>query len=469
MIFNFDNTYTKLDEAFYSFVEIQSGEHPQILLLNQKLLRDLDIQNSDDLVDYLSGKKLLEKPYAMAYAGHQFGHFTMLGDGRAALLGEHLTSQNERFDIQLKGSGLTPYSRGGDGKAAAGSMLREYVFCNALDNLGIKSSRALAVILNDTSVYRDYPKAGAMLVRVMQSHVRVGTFEYAAQFLDTLQLQSLADYVIARHYDALDGATDKYVKFFEAVMQRQIDMVVDWMRVGFVHGVMNTDNMSITGETFDYGPCAFMNYYDLGATFSSIDRDGRYSFGNQKHILHWNLARLAQSLLPLVATDQEKAIAVMNAILSRFESEFDVKFYAMMRKKLGFKPTDSTHDKLIDRLLEWLGSSRADYTNTFLALSDELSYQDDYFKNPVFLEIKKELSDTNPSKTLMQQNNPHYIPRNYIVEEAIEQYEQSGSLEKIERLLEVMQNPYQSNSAFTDYQKPPSQKFEKEYTTFCNT
>ena len=470
MAFNFDTTYTQLGEDFYSYVKPDFGKNPQILLLNDELLQKLDIAKSDWLVDYLSAKKLQAKPYAMAYAGHQFGYFTMLGDGRAAVLGEHITKKNERYDIQLKGSGITPYSRGGDGKAAAVSMVREYIYCNSMDKLGVKTSRALAVITTDTKVYREYLKPAAILVRVMQSHIRVGTFEYAANFLDTNALQSLANYTINRHYNWIETQNERrYIQFFEAVMEAQIDMVINWLRVGFVHGVMNTDNMSITGETFDYGPCAIMNFYDPNATFSSRDKNSRYSFGNQKKILHWNLARFAQSLLPLINEDKQKAAFKMNEILVEFEKIFDEKFYDMMSKKLGIYATDSVHHEMIDRVLHWLEKTGADYTNTFLALMEKLNMQDTTYDDLEFLEIKNALHALGQDTKLMSQNNPTFIPRNYIVEEAIEEYERTASLQKVEKLLEVMQNPYEDNIEFQAYQKPPSKKFEEEYATFCNT
>lgn len=467
MAFHFDTTYTRLGEGFYSFVTPKPVKNPQILLLNTDLMQKLGIKESADLVEYFSAQKLLEKPLAMAYAGHQFGYFTMLGDGRAALLGEHLTSKDERYDIALKGLGITPYSRGGDGKATVSSMLREYLFCSSLHTLGIKSSQALAVVLTNKKVYREKSEPGALLVRVMQSHVRIGTFEYASNYLNDKELQRLSDYVIARHYSyVLDKSGNKYLYFFEAVMENLIDMVVNWLRVGFVHGVMNTDNMSITGETFDYGPCAFMNFYDLQATFSSIDRGSRYSFGNQKGILHWNLARFAQTLLPLVGADQMQAVETMNEILKDFENRFDAKFYAMMHEKLGIAPYHRD-DALVDELLEWLQTSKADYTNTFLALIDE--YEDSVYKDTEFVAFKQKLAKIGLDKTLMKRNNPYFIPRNYLVEEAIDEYDKKGSLEKIKKLLAVMENPYKDNIAYKDYQKPPSNEFDKEYTTFCNT
>lgn len=467
MAFNFDNTYPMLGKDFFSFVTPEAIKNPKLLLLNEELLTKLDIKNSDDLVEYLSANKLLAKPLAMAYAGHQFGYFTMLGDGRAALLGEQLTSKNERYDIQLKGSGITPYSRGGDGKATTKSMLREYIFCTALHNLNVKTSQALAVILTNQRAYREKLEPAALLVRVMRSHVRIGTFEYVSNYLNDEDLKRLSDYVIKRNYShLLEKNGNLYVNFFEAVMDNLMNMVINWLRIGFVHGVMNTDNMSITGETFDYGPCAFMNFYDLKATFSSIDRESRYCFGNQKEILHWNLARFAQTLLPLIDTNHQKAVDTMNTILGDFENRFDAKFYAMMNKKLGID-SKIPQNLIIDELLKWLEISHADYTNTFLALIDE--YEDSVYQDANFLAIKQKLAKIGLDKTLMQQNNPYFIPRNYLVEEAIDEYAQNGSLEKIKKLLEVMENPYTDNVTYKDYQKPPSQEFDKEYTTFCNT
>ena len=469
MIFNFDNTYAELSSKLYTEIIPEKIQNPQLLILNKKLLEELNIKMSDDITEYLCANKLTANPIAMAYAGHQFGHFTMLGDGRAILLGEQITGKNERFDIQLKGSGITPYSRGGDGKAAAGSMLREYLYSADLDGLNIKTSKSLAVILTNEKVQRERIEEGALLVRVMQSHIRIGTFEFISSYHEEEDLALFADYVINRHYKYIfEKSGNRYINFFEAVMDNLIDMVVEWLRVGFIHGVMNTDNMSITGETFDYGPCAFMNSYDLKTTFSSIDRDERYSFGNQRSILKWNLARFAEALLPVISKDQYRSDDKLNEIFMLFDDKFNVKFYAMMRNKLGIS-SELESNELIDDFLKWLEISKADYTNTFIALMDEDAVPDKIYKTADFLELKNRLSAAGLNKELMNQSNPYFILRNYKAEEAIEDYRENKSLGKINTLLDILKNPYENNLQYKYYQHPPEPDYDERYKTFCNT
>jgi len=469
MIFNFDNTYAKLGSKFYSEIIPEKIRNPQLLILNNELLKELNIEMSDDITEYLCANKLTASPIAMAYAGHQFGHFTMLGDGRAILLGEQITGTNERFDIQLKGSGITPYSRGGDGKAAAGSMLREYLYSAALDGLEIKTSRSLAVILTDEKVYREKIEDGALLVRVMESHIRIGTFEFIRYYHDEEDLALFTDYVINRHYKEILGKNgNRYINFYEAVMDNLIDMVVNWLRTGFIHGVMNTDNMSITGETFDYGPCAFINSYDLNTTFSSIDKWGRYSFGSQGGILKWNMARFAEALLPVISEDQYNSAEKLNEVFMLFDEKFDLKFYAMMKNKLGISP-ELEGRELVNEFLEWLKASRADYTSSFIALTDEDAVHDKIFKTAEFLDLKNRLSGAGLDKELMKHSNPYFILRNYKAEEAIEEYRQTGSLHKIHTLLDILKNPYENNLKYKDYQLPPEPDYDRRYKTFCNT
>jgi len=469
MIFNFDNTYVKLNNKFYSEIDPEKIKNPRLLILKSELLEELNIQNTEDITEYLCANKLTAKPIAMAYAGHQFGHFTMLGDGRAILLGEQITGRNERFDIQLKGSGITPYSRGGDGKAAAGSMLREYLYSAAIDALNIKTSRSLAVILTNDKVQRERIEEGALLVRVMQSHIRIGTFEFISYYHGEEDLAHFADYAINRHYkDIPEKSGNRYINFFEAVMDNLIEMVIDWLRVGFIHGVMNTDNMSITGETFDYGPCSFMNSYDLKTTFSSIDRDGRYSFGNQRDILKWNMVRFAQALLPIISKDKDQSVNELNKVLTLFDDKFNVKFYSMMKKKLGIS-RELENNELIDEFLKWLEISKADYTNTFIALMDEEAVADKIYKTAEFLELKNKLSAAGLNKELMEQSNPYFILRNYQAEEAIDEYRANKSLDKINILLDILKNPYENNLEYKDYQQPPKPDYDNRYKTFCNT
>jgi uncharacterized protein YdiU (UPF0061 family) len=438
--------------------------NPDILLLNQALSDDLGI-DSEELTDQiLSGQELLEEPIAQAYAGHQFGSFTVLGDGRAMILGEHVHDSN-RYDIQLKGSGRTPYSGRGDGKATVSSMLREYLYSFAMHNLRINTSRSLAVVETDESVKRRQTEPGAILVRVMSSHIRYGTFQYVASRAPG-ELEAFTDYVIDRHYPHLNNSDGKYIEFFDEVMRASVEMVVDWLRVGFIHGVMNTDNMSIDGETFDYGPCAFMNYYDEDAVFSSIDKDGRYAFGNQRKMLKWNLERFAESLEPL-CSDSTVTFDEIEAKLDTFEDVFDSKFYAMMRRKLGI--TTDGEQAIIDEFLEWLRKAGPDYTNTFIELKNPGSFDDPIYSSDGFKQIRNKVAQVGLDEQLMKRTNPRYIPRNYMVEEALTEYIKNEDLSKFEALLDVLKNPYESKEAISQFQQPPPKEFDAEYTTYCNT
>ena len=464
MPLSLDTTYKDLDSRLYSRAKPRDIDNPAVLLLNEDLCDDLGL-NKDDLNSrILSGQELLEDPIAQAYAGHQFGSFTVLGDGRAMILGEHVYD-GDRYDIQLKGSGRTPYSRRGDGNATVSSMLREYLYSYAMHNLNIKTSRSLAVVETNGAVTRRRTEPGAILVRVMNSHIRYGTFQYvAAQAPD--ELQRFTDYVIDRHYPQLNAKDRTYIAFFDAVMQSSIEMVVDWLRVGFLHGVMNTDNMSIDGETFDYGPCAFMNYYDEEAVFSSIDKHGRYAFGNQRPILQWNLARFAEALQPL-CTQSALTSDELEVKLDEFEDRFDAQYYTMMRKKLGIN--SNGEEELVDEFLEWLRESNADYTNTFLELETPGTFDDPVFATAEFEQLRDTLAAVGLDEELMQEANPRYIPRNYLVEEALDQYLETGDLSKFKGLLTVLENPYTSKNMDSQFQQPPPREFDAEYTTYCNT
>lgn len=464
MSLSFDTTYKDLDSNLYSRVTPEDINNPEILLLNEDLCDGLGLNKEDLNSQILSGQKLLEEPIAQAYAGHQFGSYTVLGDGRAMILGEHV-HDGSRYDIQLKGSGRTPYSGRGDGNATVSSMLREYIYSYAMQNLGIKTSRSLAVIETDESVQRRRTEPGAILVRVMRSHIRYGTFQYVASQASE-ELEEFTDYVIDRHYPHLNNKDKKYADFFDEVMRSSIDMVVDWMRVGFIHGVMNTDNMSIDGETFDYGPCTFMNYYDEDAVFSSVDKRGRYSFGNQKPILKWNLGRFAESLKQLFQ-ESSHAFDELEAKLDNFEEMFDAKYYSMMRKKLGIK--SDGEEAIVDAFLDWLRESRADYTNTFIELETPGSFDDPVYSSEDFKYIRNELSGIGLDRKMMKKTNPRYIPRNYLIEEALNEYLEKENLSKFKDLLNVLKNPYESKDANSQFQQPPSEKFDSEYTTYCNT
>jgi uncharacterized protein YdiU (UPF0061 family) len=464
MAFSFDTTYKDLDSNLYSRVTPKSIANPEVLLLNDGLCADLGLNTAELNATILAGQDLLEEPIAQAYAGHQYGRFTVLGDGRAMILGEHVHDSN-RYDIQLKGSGRTPYSRRGDGNATVSSMLREYLYSYAMQNLNIKTSRSLAVVETDEPVERRRTEPGAILVRVMNSHIRYGTFQcVAGQASD--ELQRFTDYVIDRHYPKLNENDRTYLEFFDAVMQSSIEMVVDWLRVGFVHGVMNTDNMSVDGETFDYGPCAFMNYYDEKTVFSSIDEQGRYAFGNQRPILRWNLERFAEALQPL-CTQSALTYDELKVKLNEFEDRFDAQYYTMMRKKLGINSDGA--EELVDEFLEWLRKSNADYTNTFLELETPGTFDDPVLATAEFEQLRDKLAAVGLDEELMQEANPRYIPRNYLVEEALDEYLETGDLSKFKGLLTVLENPYTSKDMGSQFQQPPPREFDAEYTTYCNT
>ena len=464
MAFSFDTSYKELDPTLYAGVTPKDIDDPETLLFNETLCDDLGIDAAAATGQILSGQELLEEPIAQAYAGHQYGSFTVLGDGRAMILGEHVHDGN-RYDIQLKGAGRTPYSGSGDGKATVSSMLREYLYSVAMHNLGIKTSRSLAVVETDETVQRRQTEPGAILVRVMNSHIRYGTFQYVASRAPD-ELGAFTEYVIDRHYPQLTDSDAKYVEFFDAVMRASVAMVVDWLRVGFIHGVMNTDNMSIDGETFDYGPCAFMNYYDEDAVFSSIDKHGRYAFGNQRNILQWNLERFAEALQPL-CTDSSITFDEIEARLNDFDAIFEREYYTMMRQKLGI-PADEA-EEIVDAFLDWLRSSGADYTNTFLELENPGSFDDPVYETAAFEEIREQVAQVGLDEELMQQANPRYIPRNYLVEDALTQYVEDRDLSRFRALLNVLQHPYEANEATVRFQQPPPEAFDAEYTTYCNT
>ena len=464
MAFSFDTSYKNLPSDLYSGATPESITSPEVLILNAGLCADLGLDTAELDAELLAGQNPVEEPIAQAYAGHQFGRFTVLGDGRTMILGEHVYD-GDRYDIQLKGSGRTPYSGRGDGKATVSSMLREYLYSYAMQNLNIKSSRSLAVVETDEAVERRRTEPGAILVRVMNSHIRYGTFQYVAgQAPD--ELQQFTDYVIDRHYPELHAEDRTYVEFFDAVMQSSIEMVVDWLRVGFIHGVMNTDNMSIDGETFDYGPCAFMNYYDERTVFSSIDTDGRYAFGNQRPILRWNLERFAEALQPL-CTRSALTYDELESKLDEFEDRFDTRYYTMMRKKLGIR--SDGEKQLVDEFLRWLRESNADYTNTFLELETPGTFDDPVFATAEFKQLREELAAVGLDEELMREANPRYIPRNYLVEAALDAYLEAEDLSRFEELLTVLDNPYTSKEMGSRFQQPPPREFDAEYTTYCNT
>lgn len=478
--FRFDTSYSRLPAIFYTEIAPTPVRTPAVVLLNHALAQSLGLDLStlqpDDAAQLFSGNFLPETslPLAQAYAGHQFGHFTMLGDGRAHLLGEHLTPEGKRFDIQFKGSGPTPYSRRGDGRAALGPMLREYIVSEAMHGLGIPTTRSLAVVTAGEPVLRDGMLQGAILTRVASSHLRVGTFEYIASREDVHGLKELADYAIARHYPELQESGQPHQDFLKAVIQRQAALIARWMHVGFIHGVMNTDNMTISGETIDYGPCAFMDSYDPSTVFSSIDRNGRYAFSNQPAIAQWNLARFAETLLPLLDGNMEKAITVAEATIEGFGPIFQREWLSGMRKKLGLFGEEEGDLTLIQSLLAWMQKQQADYTNTFRDLCAELPDRDIY-RDAVFQtwhqqwQARRERNSKplQSSQCLMHANNPAIIARNHKVEEALAAAE-TGDLSVMKRLLSALENPYKPSAEFEEYTAPPPAGAGM-YQTFCGT
>ena len=477
---HFDNTYSKLSKTFIEDIKPTPVHDPELVILNEQLAKELNLDFSKtkekDLSLLFSGNSLPDgtNTIAQAYAGHQFGHFTMLGDGRAVLLGEHIANKNNRFDIQFKGSGRTSFSRGGDGRAALGPMLREYIISEAINALNIPTTRSLAVVKTGEKVVRENLLEGAILTRVASSHLRVGTFQYIAARQNIEDLNTLVDYTIERHYPQIKSSKTKALDLLNLVMEKQCLLVVDWMRVGFIHGVMNTDNMTISGETIDYGPCAFMDQYHPKTVFSSIDKFGRYAYSNQPPITKWNLARFAECLIPLIDKNEEAAIKIATDVIDNFQNIYEKKWLNMMRDKLGLFGEDKNDRKLIDDLLNWMEKHKIDYTNTFCHLMeikiDGNTYKNEAFKT-WFYEWKKRSKLNNSSKEkqieLMKKNNPIVIPRNHKVEEALTEAN-NGNLEKMNKLNDVLKNPYSNQEDIAEYQVPAPMTDEK-YQTFCGT
>jgi uncharacterized protein YdiU (UPF0061 family) len=473
----FDNTYARLPKAFHSPATPVAVREPRVCVLNEKLALELGLDFASitpaAAASILSGQQLPEgaEAIAQAYAGHQFGGFTMLGDGRAILLGEHRTPAGELVDIQLKGAGRTRFSRGGDGLAALGPMLREYIISEAMAALGIPTTRSLAVVTTGEPVYRESIRQGAILTRVAKSHIRVGTFEYAAR-LGEAAIRELADYAIVRHDPGLSGHPQKYIEFFRSVADRQAALVTRWQLVGFIHGVMNTDNMAISGETIDYGPCAFMNRYHPETVFSSIDRGGRYAYGNQPHIAQWNLARFAETLLPLFDPDPQQAVSIAMQILDDFPRVFEAFWLAGMRKKLGLLTEQADDAQLVQSLLDWMEKNRKDFTNTFRNLSEgqspaaECERDDEFEAWHSQWQSRIDAAGRSAALAMMQSVNPAVIPRNHLVEEALSAVEE-GDLGVMHRLLDVLTNPFESHDDAREFRAPPDD--DAGYRTFCGT
>ena len=482
MPFRFDNSYLLLSEEIYAAVNPTLVSKPQVVIFNTSLAKSLGLVEENlskiNLASYFSGNQLLEgsQPIAQAYAGHQFGQFNKLGDGRAILLGEHLSAEGERFDVQLKGAGVTPYSRRGDGKATLSAMLREYIISEAMHFLAIPTTRSLAVVSTGEKIYRETITPSAVLTRIAASHIRVGTFEYVRNFHSKEILQQFTDYTIQRHFPALLKEENPPLALLHKVLTQQIDLIINWLRVGFIHGVMNTDNMSIACETIDYGPCAFMNSYNPNTVFSSIDHQGRYAFANQPNIALWNLTRFAESLLPLIDENTEMAIEKANGVLHQFQAIFETKWLQMMGNKLGILEVKKEDDTLISDLLAWMLVHKADYTNTFIELSVPNFNTSPIYQEAPFLNwlarwktrIKAEEALPLASKTLMQKANPAFIPRNHLVEDALSQAQENNDLTAFHALLTVLTKPYQYANTNAKYQTPFVGD-EGSYRTYCGT
>ncbi len=474
-----DHSYARLPEIFFTRTQPTPVGAPALTLLNRPLAISLGLDPDalEKAAAIFAGNEIPpgSDPIAQAYAGHQFGNFTNLGDGRAILLGEHLTPSGQRLDIQLKGPGRTPYSRGGDGRATLGPMLREYIISEAMHALGIPTTRSLAVATTGEDVFRQETLPGAVLTRIAASHLRVGTFQYAAAHEDLPALRALADYAIQRHFPELAGPETCYYDFFLAVMDRQAALIAQWLCVGFIHGVMNTDNMAICGETIDYGPCAFIDDYDPATVFSSIDHQGRYASDQQPQIARWNLARLAESLLPLLHPDSKIAADLANEALSTFENRFQGHWLRGMRSKLGLFTAENDDAALVQELLDGMHAHHLDFTNTFRTLSTETAIAEPPFTHAGFLDwhakwsarLTRQPQSARESAEEMRGHNPAVIPRNHQVELALAAAVQHGDLSVTHRLLAALADPYGPTPSPEFTTPPPANA--AAYQTFCGT
>jgi serine/tyrosine/threonine adenylyltransferase len=468
---NFSSTYSKLPVPFFSMAKPSQVKNPELLILNTKLAERLGLRfgslDKNLAAQIFCGNQIPEgaQPLAQAYAGHQFGHFALLGDGRALLLGEHVTPDGLRFDVQFKGSGETSFSRNGDGKAAVGPMLREYLISEAMFALGVPTTRSLAVVATNEPIFREGILPGAILTRVASSHLRVGTFQFAAAFCIADAAKALLDYTLERHFPEALKAENPALEFLKLVSERQASLVSHWMSIGFIHGVMNTDNVSISGETIDYGPCAFMDTYDPGTVFSSIDQDGRYAFGNQPFVAQWNIARLGEALLPLIDSDSDRALAIAKDTIHDFSNIFQGYWLSRMSKKIGLFDVRQDDDLLVSELLELMNEHKLDFTNTFRNLADEpklTSWQTKWKHR-----LAQQKQTTEEVNKLMNQHNPAIIPRNHKVEEALSAAV-NGDMAPFQQLLEALQNPFDETKKPRDYFEPRGLS-DKPYKTFCGT
>lgn len=499
---NLSNQYYQLGKNFYHETLPSPVSEPELILWNAPLANALGIklsrqEDNELLAQYFSGNQLIQgsKPIAQAYSGHQFGHFNpQLGDGRAHLLGDLTDIQGQAWDVQLKGSGTSYFSRSGDGRCALGPALREFIMSESMFALGVPTTRCLAVVATGDAVYRERPYPGAVVTRIAASHIRVGTFQYFAVRKDIESLKKLTCFAIERHFPEIEVVTSEgensaealvsgqnVLDFFAAVLKKQVTLVVSWLRVGFIHGVMNTDNTAISGETIDYGPCAMINHYHRDTVFSSIDRNARYAFGNQSKIMQWNMARLADCLLPLVDEDEDTALVKITPLLQQFANDLQYRYFEMMVNKLGIAELVEGDIELVNDLLAIMQKQQLDYTQHFIALAENLTQEevDNFIENAAEAEqSEQELwltrwysrisDDVTAAKALMEKTNPLVIPRNHHVERVLAISEETGDLSALHEFLAVLQQPYDTLKQTTVHQDAPSDG-DENYHTFCGT
>ncbi len=486
----FDNSYARLPEHFFARFQPSTVSSPALLALNEPLARELGLEpewlKSDDGIAMLAGNRFPEgaEPIALAYAGHQFGNFVpQLGDGRAVLLGEVIDQTGKRRDIQLKGSGATPFSRRGDGRAALGPVIREYVVSEAMAALGIPTTRALAAVSTGEPVYRETVLPGAVLTRIAASHIRVGTFQFFAARSDEAAVKALADHAIARHYPQASEAENPYIALLDAVIGAQVSLVARWLGVGFIHGVMNTDNCAISGETIDYGPCAFMDAYHPAKVFSSIDQQGRYAYANQPGIAQWNLARLAEALLPLLAPDRDAGVKLAQEMIAGFRPRFETAYLDVLRAKFGFLSGEDGDGDLMQDFLDRMAEGEADFTRTFRVLNTAANDGDAdkavraEFIDPMLYEtwaprwrarLDREAGKAEERAKTMRRANPAFIPRNHQIEAAIRSAVESADFTLFHRLNKVLAKPFDDQPEHIDLQQAPLNE-ERVTRTFCGT
>jgi serine/tyrosine/threonine adenylyltransferase len=489
-LLQFDNTYISQLPGFSLPCQPAAAPEPQLLFFNEALATELRMEwqgrPAGELASIFVGNQLPPgaEPVAQAYAGHQFGHFVpQLGDGRALLLGEVLDQHGQRRDIALKGSGRTPFSRGGDGKAAIGPMLREVIIGEALHALGLPTTRALAVVATGEPVYREIPLPGAVLTRVASSHIRVGTFEFFAARGEVQRVKQLADYTIARHYPELGGSEDIYRTFLTALARRQAELIAQWMGIGFIHGVMNTDNMALSGESIDFGPCAFLESYHPMTVFSSIDRQGRYAFARQPAIARWNLARFGEAILPLLHEEPEAAATIVNEVLEEFSQHYQAAWLGVLRRKLGLAEASNNPNKdaeLAQAWLQLLQDSEADYTLSWRALSDAADGNEAPLRalisktealNAWLTQWRARLATEAPRDeraAAMRRANPWLVARNHRVEEALSAAT-AGRMQPLERLLMALRDPFTETPEYSELAEPAPAAITASYRTFCGT